>query len=229
MIVGITHDPSFGPLVLFGLGGVDRGAARRPCAAARAGHRRGRRTSSSARCAARSCSSATAGSPRSTSARSRICSCASARSPTSSRDREMDLNPVVVSERRCGRDRRQDPRPAGRGAAARRPPPPPGLSRRSNDRSGQRDEDLFPPPGPRDRTCVHALRPARVPRLPDPGIRRFAVLRVRACRCPAALRTSPALVPRHERQPVGDPGDRVRHDHRLPRHQLAGQELRRPG
>ena len=77
---------------------------------------------------------------------------------------------------------------------------------------------------------MHALRPARVPRLPDPGVGRFAVLRVRRAAGAPPRRNGPGGgCAGDERQPVRDPDDHRRHDRRLPRHQPARRALRRPG
>ena len=81
-IVGVTQDPLFGPLVLFGMGGVTAELVRDTVVAARARSPTSTPTTSCGRCGRRRCCSATAARPRSTSPRSRTCCCVSACSPT---------------------------------------------------------------------------------------------------------------------------------------------------
>ena len=100
----------------------------------------------------------------------------------------MDLNPVIVVRRRRGRGRRQDPDPPAPTPRSRPTSAACGSEARRSTRPATAElHDPTPRPcfhhpdretGPR----VHPLRPARVPRLPDPGVGRFAVLRVRARR-----------------------------------------------
>ena len=134
-IVGVTHDPSFGPLVLFGLGGVDRRAARRPRAAARPAHRRRRARARAIAARSRRCCSATAARRWPTSTRSRTCSCVSAGSPTSCPRSPRWTATRSSCPRAARRGRRQDPSgAAGAGPAARRAPHAAGLKRRMRRR-----------------------------------------------------------------------------------------------
>ena len=98
-IVGITQDPSFGPLVLFGLGGVTAELLGRPCAARSFRSPTRTRTSSCGRCAARRCCSAIAGGRRSTcGAVEELLLRVGLLADEVPEVTEMDLNPVIVHE-----------------------------------------------------------------------------------------------------------------------------------
>ena len=181
-IVGVTQDPSFGPLVLFGLGGVtaellaDRTLRLVPMTDVDA-----HEVVRSLR--ARRCCSATADSPPVDVAALEDLLLRVARSPTRCRrSARWTCNPVIVSATGRDRGRRQDPAGAGRRAAAAGPPPLACLSARPSHDHRRGTQTCFHHPDRETGRAVHALRPAGVPRLPDPGVGRLPVLRVRAGR-----------------------------------------------
>ena len=99
VIVGVTQDPLFGPLLLFGLGGVTAELLADRALRILAGHRRGRARARAVVAERRRCSSATAARPRSMSAALedlilRVAQLAQDVPEIT----EMDLNPVIVHE-----------------------------------------------------------------------------------------------------------------------------------
>ena len=114
-IVGVTQDPSFGPLVLFGYGRRHRGAARGPYAATRADDRRRRPRARPLAAGSSPLLFGYRGQPAVDVAALedlllRVARLADEIPEVS----EMDLNPVIVSSDGRGRGRRQDPPPTRR-------------------------------------------------------------------------------------------------------------------